>query len=147
MRKSNQFLLTLALLLSIGISAAAEDLQPTCGSVGLDQVPEAYRKFSVVIPAGIEPSSFFDIGCAVKHRDTECASRQMAMDQNAAVFDYASGERIKAEDAFFATGTDVQTPLGHGVVAFKEKAAAEQFVAEHKGKVLKWFQVVDMTFK
>jgi hypothetical protein len=147
MRKSNLLLVTFALLLTAVNTVFAGEPQPVCEAVGLTQVPESYRKFSVEIPAGIEPSSFFDIGCAVKRRDTECASRQMAMDQNAAVFDYLSDERIKAEDAFFAAGTDVQTPLGHGVVAFKEKAAAEKFAAEHKGKVVRWFQLVDMTFK
>jgi hypothetical protein len=147
MRKSSRLLVALSLLLPLAAAAAAEELKPTCGSVGIDQVPEKYRKSSVVIPAGIEPSSFFDIGCAVKFRDNECASRQLAMDQNAEVFDYLSGEKIKAQEAFFVTGTDVQTPLGHGVVAFKEKAAAEKFVGEHKGTVMKWHEVVNLTFK
>ena len=147
MRKSILFLAALTLLFFVTPAAFADEPGPTCRSVGIDQVPEAYRNFSVVIPAGIEPSSFYDIGCAVKFRDNECASRQLALDQNAEVFDYLSGEKIKAQDAFFAAGTDVQTPLGHGVVAFKEKVGAEKFAAEHKGKVLKWYEIVDLTFK
>lgn len=131
-----------------GPAAAADEVRPpSCDSMGLRQIPAEFTKFSVVIPAGIEPSSFYDIGCAVKFRDKECASRQMAMDNNAVVHDYHSGEQLQAQEAFFAVETDIPTPKGYGIVAFKDKAAAEKFVTEHKGRVLKWYQVVDLTLK
>jgi hypothetical protein len=148
MQKPGLALLTLFLLfLAAGGAVAGEQKLPTCDSVGIKQVPGEFRQFSLVIPAGIEPSAFYDIGCAVKFRDKECASRQDAIDNNALVHDYLSGEQVKARDAFFAVGTGIRTPLGHGVVAFKEKTAAEQFAREHKGKVMKWHEVVNLVFK
>ena len=149
MRKPSIALFTLIMMSTLAGAVFAEDQKPvpTCDSVGISQVPAEFKQFSLVIPAGIEPSSFYDIGCAVKFRDKECASRQDAIDNNAEVHDYSSGEPVKAQDAFFAVGTDVLTPLGHGVVAFKEKAAAEKFASEHKGRVIKWHQVIELEFK
>lgn len=52
------------------------------------------------------------------------------------VHDFAGGGWGRAEDASFVAGGDVKTPMGHGIVAFHDRAAAEAFVAERGGRLL-----------
>jgi hypothetical protein len=107
---------------------------------------EAEKKFSASLPnvSGMGPSSYNDIGCAVISRNSECATRQMTFDSNAVVYDYVTEEAIPSEKAFFVLKSDVKTPAGYGIVAFKDKMQADKFSAEHgKGKVVRWFELVD----
>jgi hypothetical protein len=107
-------------------------------------VTEENRKFAVIVPKGIEYSVFDDIGCAVIGRSNECASRQTLYDNNAVTYDHLTGEEVPVDQAFFIYRTDVKTPRGYGIVAFKDKAKAEEFAAAHgKGKVIKWYLLVD----
>lgn len=111
------------------------------------KISEAEKKFSVVLPnvAGMGPSSYDDIGCAVISRNNECATRQMTFDGNAIVYDLVTGEAVPAEKAFFAFKSSFRTPMGYGIVAFKDKVQAEKFAAEHgKVNVVRWFELVDM---
>lgn len=139
----NKTVLILTLSAALGITvgnAVAEE----CASNEI-MITDGAKKFSVLVPKGFERRfSFDDIGCAVINRNNECATRQMLFDANAVVVDYASGEELPAEKAWFVLKTDVKTPRGFGIVAFKDKAQAEQFSAGHgKGKVIKWFELVD----
>ena len=140
MTKGRTFLLGMAfiaLLLAGGVRAEE------CGSAKID---EATRKFSVELrgASGMEDQSFDDIGCAVQSRNNECATRQGIFDSNARTWDHATGEQVPVEKAYFVLRTDVQTPKGFGIVAFKDKAQAEAFSEAHgKGKVIKWYQLVD----
>ena len=98
--------------------------------------------------SGMESQNFNDIGCAVISRNGECATRQGIFDGGAATYDYVSGEQVPVEKAYFVLKTDVKTPGGFGIVAFKDKAEAEKFSAGHgKGKVVKWFELVDEKLK
>ena len=111
-------------------------------------ITEKNMKFSVTLPnvKGMGPSSYDDVGCAVISRNKECATRQMTFDGNAVVHDYVTGEEVPAEKAFFAFKSNAWTPMGYGIVAFKDKAEAEKFAAEHgKVKVVRWFELVEMT--
>jgi copper chaperone NosL len=69
----------------------------------------------------------------------------MTFDSNAIVYDLMTGEAVPAEKAFFAYKSSLRTPMGYGIVAFKDKAEAEKFAAEHgKVKVVRWFELVDL---
>lgn len=46
------------------------------------------------------------------------------------VHDYNSEEWIDAEAAFFVESNAIKSPMGHGLAAFADKSAAEQFAAE-----------------
>jgi len=114
------------------------------------KITDAVKKFSVVVPkaAGLGEQSFDDIGCAVASRNEECATRQGMFDGGALTYDYATGEELAVDKAYFVIKTDVATPKGYGVVAFKDRPAAEKFSHEHgKGKVVKWFELVDEKLK
>ncbi len=135
-------LLLLAVLVPTGRAAAAE-----CGQA---PITDKNRKFSVFLPkdAGLGEQSYADIACAVISRNAECASRQMSFDSGAVAHDFTTGEAVPAEKAYFVLGTDVATPAGYGIVAFREKAEAEKFSAEHgKGKVVTWWKLVNEKLK
>ncbi len=133
------------LLLACGLSSAAGQ---ECSSQA--KIDDAGRRFSVMTgkSSGMEAQSFNDIGCAVVSRNSECATRQGMFDDNAVVFDFSTGEQIRADKAYFVLRTGIATPQGYGIVAFKDRAEAEKFSAAHgKGKVVKWFELVDEKLK
>lgn len=144
----NKVLLPLALCMALAFASGNVNAEE-CASANV-KITDALKKFSVVLSgaSGMEAQSFDDIGCAVLSRNGECATRQGMFDSNAKVVDYATGEELPAEKAFFVIKTDVKSPQGYGIVAFKDKALAEKFSAEHgKGKVVKWFELVDEKLK
>jgi hypothetical protein len=145
---------TIALLVALGLMLSFSDIpagaETTGGQHRCDKITasaaEAAKKFSVVMPKvpGMEGSAYSDIGCAVRARNEECATRQGLFDSNAHAYDYHSGEEIGVEKAFFVLTADVSTPAGYGIVAFKDRVKADAFAAEHgKAKVLKWYLLVD----
>lgn len=133
-----------ALLLGVSSAAIADD----CAGTG--KIGEQEKKFSVELSnvSGMEAQSFNDIGCAVISRNGECATRQTMFDGGSATYDYQSGERLPVEKAYFVMETDIKTPKGFGIVAFKDRVEAEKFSSAHgKGKVVKWFELVDERLK
>jgi copper chaperone NosL len=142
------FLFSSVLMVTMVTAGRADDQKkPAACSVCNMKVSEAGKKFSVVLPnvSGMGPASFCDIGCAIISRNGECATRQMTFDGNAIVYDLLTGETVLAEKAFFAYKSSFRTPMGYGIVAFKDKVQAEKFAAEHgKVKVVRWFELVDL---
>lgn len=135
-------MLFLALLAPTGLAAAAE-----CGQA---PITDENRKFSVFLPkdASLGEQSYTDIACAVISRNEECATRQGMFDNGAVAHDYSTGEAVQADKAYFVLRTDVATPAGYNIVAFRDKAEAEKFSADHgKGKVVKWWELVDEKLK
>ncbi len=57
------------------------------------------------------------------------------------VHDYNSEEWIEAEGASYVVSTAIMSPMGHGIAAFADKAAAEQLAAETAGAVFDWSQL------
>ena len=147
-RSAFSIILFFILMAAMGVVVRADDkIKPAVCSVCNMKISETGKKFSVVLPnvSGMGPASFCDIGCALISRNSECATRQMTFDSNAIVYDLATGEAVPAEKAFFAYKSSFRTPMGYGIVAFKDKAEAEKFAAEHgKVKVVRWFELVDM---
>ena len=140
--------ITLILLCALVAAGSADDQkkQPACSVCNM-KVSEAGKNFSVLLPnvSGMGPASFCDIGCAIISRNGECATRQMTFDGNAIVYDLVTGETVLTEKAFFAYKSSFRTPMGYGIVAFKDKVQAEKFAAEHgKVKVVRWFELVDL---
>jgi len=148
MRSRTLLLFSLALVIATVNAGRADDRkdQPVCSECNM-KITEKNKKFSVVLPSvkGMGPSSYDDVGCAVGSRNKECATRQMTFDSNAVVYDHVTGEAVPAEKAFFAFKSSAWTPMGYGIVAFKDRGEAEKFAAEHgKVKVVTWSELVDM---
>jgi hypothetical protein len=109
---------------------------------------DAEKKFSVVVPRGIEFSEFDDVGCALVWKNGECAMRQDAFDNNAVVYDYRTEEAVPIQSAFFVVEAGIKTPMGHGIVAFKVREQAEQLVAGlKKGRVVKYAELDSLKLK
>lgn len=62
--------------------------------------------------------------------------------QNIEVKDYYSLKFVKAEDAFFVIGSKILGPMGHDLVPFQDKKAAQDFSKEHAGKQIRAFPEV-----
>lgn len=62
--------------------------------------------------------------------------------QSIYVTDYYEIELIDAKIAFYVIGSDVLGPMGHELLPFKDREAAQEFLDDHKGKSILRFQDV-----
>lgn len=58
------------------------------------------------------------------------------------VKDYYSQKWIDGVKAYYVIGSDVYGPMGKEFIPFAEKAAAENFMADHKGKKILMFNEI-----
>ena len=63
------------------------------------------------------------------------------------VHDYTSEEWVRGEKAFFVRSSSLQTPMGTGIVAFKDRAEADRFAAENSGVVFNLEEILAMAVK
>ncbi|UCG77219.1 MAG: nitrous oxide reductase accessory protein NosL [Nitrospirota bacterium] len=122
--------------LLIGGASAEEGERSTCSHCGAEILAENL-KFSVNQP-GAKPVSFADIHHALLWRDGQCTALQYAFDGSALVYDYNTEEAIAIADAWYVKSTEISTPAGSGIIAFKDKALAEKFVSDKNSKILSY---------
>jgi copper chaperone NosL len=58
------------------------------------------------------------------------------------VKDYYSLKSLKAKEAFYVIGSDVYGPMGHELIPFESKEAAESFSKDHLGKDILTFDQI-----
>lgn len=58
------------------------------------------------------------------------------------VTDYYEVELIDAKSAFYVIGSDVLGPMGHELLPFKGREAAQEFLEDHAGKSILRFEEV-----
>jgi len=58
------------------------------------------------------------------------------------VKDYYSLKRLPAKDAYYVVGSDVYGPMGHELIPFELKNAAESFLKDHHGKEILTFDKI-----
>ncbi len=58
------------------------------------------------------------------------------------VHDYETEEWLKADQAFFVMSDALTTPMGFGIVAFADKARAEELAAQTQGMVMTFEELV-----
>lgn len=58
------------------------------------------------------------------------------------VKDYYTQAWLDGKSAFYVRGSDVLGPMGHELIPFATKPAAENFVKDHKGKELLSFELI-----
>jgi copper chaperone NosL len=63
------------------------------------------------------------------------------------VNDYNDRQWLKAEDAWYVQTIEINSPMGWGVAAFRDEAAARQFQAEHGGEVMAWQDVLNANWE
>ncbi len=54
------------------------------------------------------------------------------------VHDYETLEWVDVTNAYFVATLSVNTPMGHGIVAFNNEAKAEVFASDVGGEVIRW---------
>ncbi len=60
------------------------------------------------------------------------------------VSDFEEERMISAGSALYVPTLGVTSPMGHGILAFSDRARAESFAAELGGEVITWDVVVDL---
>lgn len=60
------------------------------------------------------------------------------------VKEYYTQEWIDGKKAIFVTGSDVMGPMGHELIPFDSKEAAQSFVKDHKGKAMFLFDQITL---
>lgn len=87
---------------------------------------------------------FDDIGCLASQLKTK-----HSRDDIAAIFatDYDARQWIKAEQSYFVQSEEFKTPMGGGIVAFKDRSKAEEAAAKYHGKMLGFGEVFGETSK
>ena len=58
------------------------------------------------------------------------------------VKDYYSLELLSAKKTFFVVGSDIYGPMGHELIPFSSKDAAENFMNDHHGKQILTFDMI-----
>jgi copper chaperone NosL len=62
--------------------------------------------------------------------------------KNIYVKDYYSLNWFSAKDAFYVVGSDVYGPMGHELIPFESKGAAESFLKDHHGREILTFSEI-----
>ena len=83
-----------------------------------------------------EVRRFDDIGCMIVHMKKHADKVKKFW-----VVDYNSQRWLDAQRAYFVKSTQLETPMGYGVVAFQDSAMAQQFADKLKGEVWRFTQV------
>jgi nitrous oxide reductase accessory protein NosL len=56
--------------------------------------------------------------------------------------DYYSLNWLSAKEAYYVIGSDVYGPMGHELIPFETREAAESFSKDHKGKEILTFDKI-----
>ena len=59
------------------------------------------------------------------------------------VHDYRTGEWMRAESAYYVMSEDIQTPMGHGIVALSTREEAEALAGDAGGMVMTWEELLE----
>ncbi len=87
-------------------------------------------------------------GTVFKFDDVACLGnylRERGSQENVEAYfvvDYEGGGWIKAQEAFFVRSSRIQTPMGGGVVAFKDRTKADAAAAKYAGTVSNFNEVI-----
>ncbi|MGO0063149.1 nitrous oxide reductase accessory protein NosL [Brevibacillus fluminis] len=135
---------TIALLIGIGIIGAlagcgTESVQPVPIDEGVDicevcnmSVPNSAFATELIVESG-RVYKFDDIGCMqewIKEHNDEKIKAEF-------VRDHQSAEWLDRGQAVYAFDPSFRTPMGYGVLSFKDKAGAEALIKqEQKGTLL-----------
>lgn len=137
MNKLKKWCTTLGAVIGISllmVGCGNEEPKPVEVAEGIDKcehckmhVPNDFNATEIILKDG-KALKFDDLGCMhnwTKENGTDSVAVQF-------VRDYYTAEWTKAEQATYAYDKDFKTPMTYGVYSFKDKAAADSFVAEQK---------------
>jgi len=82
---------------------------------------------------------FDDIGCMVNFVQTRKITNVAAY----FVIDFDDHQWLKAEDTYFVRSSDIETPMGGGLIAFRDQGRAQKAVDKYHGKLLRFKEVLN----
>lgn len=82
-----------------------------------------------------QPFKFDDIGCMVNFIKGKGSKDRISV---YFVTDFNDRQWIKASDAYYVHSTELKTPMGGQLVAFKDKARATEAVGKYHGQILRF---------
>ena len=85
---------------------------------------------------GSEARVFDDIGCLLGAMRRE-GLREDSTGLRVWFHDANDGKWIDGGGAVFVTSSSIRTPMGGGIIAFRDAAAAEQAAGRHRGRVVR----------
>jgi copper chaperone NosL len=104
-----------------------QDLCEACGMI----IGEA-RFAAASLTADGQAHKFDDIGDMLAYHQQHPEAEVRAW----FVHDYPTQTWLRGETAFYVRSAEIDSPMGHGLAAFAEQAAAEAFAAERGAEVL-----------
>ena len=107
----------------------------TCSHCGMLVSEPAYA--AAFQADGEEPRVFDDIGCML-----DALGRQTASPANVWVQDAAGGGWLDADEATFVASQRLRTPMGGGLLAYADAAAAQKAAGAHAGEVMRSLEQV-----
>ena len=132
--KSTLFILCAALLTAACVAKAAgppdiEVDRTACSHCGMLISEPIYA--AAYRGASGEGRVFDDIGCLLK-----AVGREAGGVPRFWFHDASSGAWRDGTDVLFVVSSDIRTPMGGGVIAYSDRAAAERTVQQHGGTVV-----------
>jgi len=91
----------------------------------------------IMVDAGVA-RKFDDLGCLLKDLKAGPGSQQPA----AFAVDFGNREWVNVNEAYYVQSPAIVTPMGSGVIAFKERSEAEKTAARYGGRVLNFEELV-----
>ncbi|MBU0674743.1 MAG: nitrous oxide reductase accessory protein NosL [Proteobacteria bacterium] len=91
-----------------------------------------------------DPASFDGVKdmMAYYFAPTKFGGQPLAENAEVWVKDYYSLKWLDGRQAFFVLGSDVHGPMGHELIPFSSKAAAESFLVDHHGQRIVTFSEI-----
>lgn len=93
------------------------------------------RYTAAYLPEDGEWILFDDIGEMLKYRTVRYPDKEVRVIW---VNDYNDREWLKADEAWYLQSTEINSPMGWGLAAFRDENAARQAQAELGGEVITW---------
>lgn len=87
---------------------------------------------------------FDDIGCMLAYAQVNNLSHEKA---SFWVADFDTTIWIEAEEANFVIYPEIHTPMGYGIIAFKDPIKAKEFAGTTRGRVLQFESVSKINWK
>jgi copper chaperone NosL len=87
---------------------------------------------------------FDDIGCMLAYAQTNNLSLEKARFW---VMDFDGTSWIRGEEAYFVLSEGIHTPMGYGIIAFKDPIKAKERANKTKGEVMRFESLFKMDWK
>lgn len=95
-----------------------------------------------------EVRKFDDLGCMLHYiSHGEPGEKEKSEITNYYVKDYSSGDWIDGGSAYYVSSEDIKTPMGYGVVAFKNQNSIRELPNQNNAKVLGGFDEAALYMK